>query len=390
MGLQFKYSSSCQSIWLISTVVFITASPLFDNVIKIIFTAFFILAILMQNWKGVRIKRRDVLVLTVIYLILVPYAAVLDQLNAYSIDLIGGGFFVSILLAFVLACSVSKDELLLANERLVFWSLVLGLPVYAALQYNAALLDYALNYTYGAWSHKTFLVLNVLQVGDYTINRFVGFGREPGEMQVFYLLALWFRLKTNSAKVDLPVILIVVGITLGQSTAGFFAMFIVFFLSMPFRKLLKYSLIFSPLILYFLVDQWMYHFEHKLIGSASFAGRYERYLDFFSGDLSKTLFGYGNAYYIQVIAAEGLGGWDTLLQLSQRYGLVFFILLVSLLFYNNKHTPVIAVIISMAFVSQSVWFYPVIAFFYFKGRPSFVFSKPEEGVVVNNFQRIES
>ena len=44
-------------------------------------------------------------------------------------------------------------------------------------------------------------------------------------------------------------------------------------------------------------------------------------------DINEILFGYGNTFYKKIIGTSDLGGWDTFLQLSQRYGIISFLVI---------------------------------------------------------------
>lgn len=257
--------------------------------------------------------------------------------------------------------------MLKSNETIMYWSVLIGIPVFLLVQVYPSLVDFALTYSYGGFIHKTFLIVNFHYTEDNNItDRFVGIGREPGVTQIFILLAIWTRLK-HIKKFDFKVIILVVGILLSKSTAGFFTLILLLLTVFPKKSLIKLTFFAIPLITYYLTDLWLYHATNKLSSdSLSFINRYGRYIDFFSADLRYILTGFGNAYYAKYISTADLGGWDTLLQVSQRYGLIFFILIVVMLFYSNLNKWVVALIISVSFVSQLIWFYPAIAFFYFK------------------------
>ena len=122
--------------------------------------------------------------------------------------------------------------------------------------------------------------------------------------------------------------------------------------------------------MFFLLDEFYYHIDNKLLGSDSFAIRYDRYIEFFDGNIIDILIGYGSGYYSAVVAHSGIGGWDTLLQYSQRYGVIAFIFLCLLVLYSSAGYLILGLILLLTFISQAVWFYPAISFFYFRSNKS--------------------
>lgn len=350
----------------LASIIYISASPLFENISKLIFTFVFLAVLLF--FSKFKLKISDVIVLLFLTIIILFYGFILDIIYSKEIDLINFGFMISIFFAYLLSCLETKEHFFYANEKLVHWSLLIGLPLFLLIGFFPFILNFALSYNYGGYFHKTFLVTNIHYAEEGQLSdRFVGFGREPGVTQFFYILALWSRLKRNG-KFTLPVILIILAIILGNSTAGFFTMMLVILLTMPIKKNLKYIFLFSPVLVYILVDQFNYHLQNKLAGSDSFIYRYERYYNFFTTDIANIIFGYGNAFYKKSIGITDLGGWDTFLQLSQRYGVITFVLISLLLFLNNRKFTTVSLIIFITFFSQLIWFYPAIAFFYFNGK----------------------
>jgi hypothetical protein len=296
------------------------------------------------------------------------YGFVLDFIRTHEIDFINFGFIISIFPAYLLSCLETKDHFFYANEKLVNWSILLGIPIFLLIRFFPSILEFSFSYNFDGFNHKTFIITNIHYTEEGKLSdRFVGFGREPGLTQLFYILALWSRLNRNG-RITMPVILIIIAIVLGRSTAGLFTMLLVILINFPFKKNLKYILLFSPIAVYFLISQINFHIENKLAGSNSFINRYERYITFFISDIKYILFGYGNAFYKKSIGISDLGGWDTFLQLSQRYGIITFALISLLLFLNNPKYTTVSLIIFITFFSQLIWFYPAIAFFYFNGK----------------------
>lgn len=351
---------------LIQILIFISISPLFDNSSKIVFSVFALLLLAFFRNRPFYFSESNLFILLFFLIVIVVHGTILDFIYSMSFDFIGIGFLISIILGYLLSGLVTKEDVLLNNERLLFWSVLIGAPIFLLSNFFPVIENSAFNYNSGGFTHKTLLFLNFHVTDEGSISdRFVGIGREPGVTQIFLLLAIWYRL-SRLHKFDFKVIVLIAGLLLGKSTAGFFTLLFVLFLTIPFRKLLTLGLIFSPIIIFLITDLWIYHTSNKLAGSVSFLNRYGRYIDFFTGDWISIIGGYGNVYYAKYIGAADLGGWDTMLQVSQRYGILFFISISFILLISNRKNIIIFFIIFISFFSQLVWFYPIISFFYFK------------------------
>lgn len=353
---------------LIQLMIFISASPLFENIGKILFSMFIILLIIFFRKPNLKFSQENLIILFFFSVSILLYGSLLDFFYSTSFDAIGIGFWISIVIGYFLSNLVTKDEVLLNNEKLMFWSVLIGIPIFILSQYFPIIIEKAISYTYGGFTHKTFVILNFhTSEDDILSERFVGLGREPGVTQIFLLLAIWYRLKRKQV-FDFKVLILISGLLLGKSTAGFFTLLLILILSIPLKRLIYLVLLSTPLILYIIADLWVYHTDNKLAGSLSFINRYGRYVDFFTGDLISIIGGYGNVYYAKFIGPADLGGWDTFLQVCQRYGVLFFFGLVIILLYSNRNLIIVFIIILISFFSQLVWFYPIISFFYFKSN----------------------
>lgn len=354
---------------LTSVLIFVSASPIFDISSKLIVSSVVLFIIYLINSSDVFVGKRSLFVLAVLLFILIAYGFVLDLIISIDFSYQGFGFALFIFLGFLLAQKVSRADFLSANEKIVKLSLAIGLPIFIFLQMFPELIQFGLNYTYGNFTGKTFVFLNVLGSEENFISRFTGFGSEPGLTQIFYLLALFSRLSRNGGRIDFFLFFVLVAIFLSRSTFGIFICSLLLAKLIPFRRYFQYSIILLPLAFFVLVDEINYHLSYKLIGSDSFSVRYDRYLEFFKGDFINILFGYGNSYYLNQIAPFDLGGFDSFLQVSQRYGLIFVFFLFFLILFSNKYLrfPMFFIII-IGFFSQYIWYLPVIAFFYFECR----------------------
>lgn len=345
-------------------LIFSSASPVFEAAEKVFVLLIATILIVAINWRSMIFSMQSIIaiyVLSIIMLILAP----LHDMSYGSLDFNAVGFWLAMTLPFFIVACVEKEEFILAIEKIVLITLLIGLPIWVFCQFFPALITMMPQYTYGGFSHYTLLFVNFLTYGELS-NRFVGFGSEPGLSQIFYTIALYSRLQRNNLKFDWFVLLLCIAIFLTKSTAGIFTLFIVLFLMVPVRKLIGYIALFSPLLVGYVYGEFIYHLENKLLGSDSFGARYDRYFDFFNSNIVNILFGFGNSYYTEVIASAGIGGYDSLLQFSQRFGLISFFALLLIIFSANYKRPVLFVIIGLGFISQSIWLMPAICFFYYK------------------------
>lgn len=345
-------------------LIFTSASPVFEAAEKVVVLLIAVILIVAINQGAIRFSKQSIIalyVLSIITIILAP----LHDISYGSFDFNAVGFWLAVTLPFFVAACVGKDEFILAIEETVLITLLLGLPVWIFCQFFPALVTMMPQYTYGGFTHYTLLFVNFLTYGEVS-SRFVGFGSEPGLTQIFYTIALYSRLQRNNRKFNWLVLLLCIAIFLTKSTAGIFTLFLVLFLMIPAKKIIKYIALFSPLLFFYVYGEVIYHLENKLMGSDSFGSRYDRYLEFFNSNMSNILFGFGNSYYTDIIARAGLGGYDSLLQFSQRFGLISFVALLLIIFTANHKRPVLFVIIGIGFISQSIWLMPAIAFFYYK------------------------
>lgn len=346
---------------------FISVSPIFGPVEKLSAAACIALTLILINGLSLKSDKSSLVGVVTLFIALVLYGAMLDSLNGFGIDINALGFWFIYLFSFLTATSATKEELLYANERLVILSLVVGIPIWIILSANPSMVLSTPTYTYGNFTHHTLFFVNFL-IHESVSERFVGFASEPGLTQIFYTLALWFRLKRNSGNFDWQVILIIAAIFLGKSTAGLFTLMAIIALSVPKKNLIKILVMSLPFFVYFIYEEVLYHFENKLVGSDSFEYRYDRYNDFFGGNILSIILGHGNSYYSSVIANAGVGGFDSFLQVSQRYGLVICLSFFALLLLNNRRYPVVGFVVALGYFSQAIWLLPAIATLHFKNK----------------------
>lgn len=352
---------------LIAIIIFTSASPIFEGMAKTVAATVALALLFFPSWRGWHCSRISIISLFIITILLVPHAALLDESNGYSFGWKSFGFWGALLIAFFIASLISKNELLRVNERVVLYAALIGIPVYAVVVVYPELINIMPTYTYGPYTHHTAGFVNFLYA-DGLVLRFTSFASEPGLASMFFLWALWYRAEENQGNMDWQSWLFVLGIILMRSTAGLFLMLVVLVMYVRPRILLLAVFVASPALVFYLYGEIEYHLANKLIGSDSFDIRYSRYLDFFRQDGLNIFFGFGNGFYDDVLVGQDLAGWDSFLQVAQRYGCLSVLILFLLLVFNNMRYRGIAIIIAVTFASQSIWLMPAVAVFYFRDK----------------------
>ena len=223
------------------------------------------------------------------------------------------------------------------------------------------------HYTYSGHTHRTLIILNFLENSDILYGRFTGFAREPGLMQLLYLLAFINSLNRNGGVMKSTSLLIIFGLFLGESTTGLIILVLIIIMKIKFNLYQITFIVLAGLLLYpYILEIFTYQYQFKLIGSESFNYRYDTYDYLISADLGTILFGVGNFSYITEIFVQGKGGWDTFLQFSQRFGLLNFLLISLIWLVSNRRNKDVFFVLFLTSFAQIIWFYPVVTYLFFK------------------------
>ncbi|WVN42139.1 hypothetical protein AOB54_01790 [beta proteobacterium MWH-UniP1] len=351
----------------LSLLIFITLSPLIEAELKApISLALAFLGFLFRS-ENISINfLNNLRVLLVLFGVFVLHPIILDMENLGNSIVWIIGTFSLVFSGFILANSYTKKDFLDINESFIIVIIALGLPIYLPFSYG--LFDYDLLPIYnfkGCERGYTVGIVNFLTHEYGVTARFSSFAREPGIMQVFILLALNNRIVRMRGSIDVLSLMLIVALFLGKSTTGLFAMLIVLMMSCNFYKNKIFFALFGCIFIYFFIIELKYIFDYKLFNTHAFEARYNRYEYLINTNLVDLIFGLGNNVYNETLAANDLGGFDSFLQLIQRYGIIAIFTLFLLLFLNNYNDPAPLIIILLAFFSQSLWLDPIISYFYF-------------------------
>lgn len=347
-------------------LVFASGSPIFDAPAKVAGALVVMLVILLKSRFRIGCRLSALIFLGLLTFVLLPYAIFLDLLWTGGFYIKSLGLWVAIVIGFVISSRVRKEDLFAAIRSCVMWTLVPGLLLWLLAVVFPSLVDFAPMINYGGFELRTLGVTNFQYAnGVLVLDRFTGFCSEPGLTQLFLNLALWSYLTQHGGKVRWQSLLIMVALVFTRSTTGIALMALVLVSTVPWRKLLVGAAALVLLLPGYVYQFLSYQIEEKLIGSSSFAIRYDRYDFFVNHYLLDVLTGYGNIYYRNIIVPGALAGWDSFLQLTQIYGLWLPLFLFMALGWVNRKYWVAAILIMATFFAQSIWILPIITCFYF-------------------------
>ena len=351
---------------LLVMLVFISASPIFDAPEKVAGAIAVTLAILIKSGFQIYFRLSALISFCVLTIVLIPYSMLLDAVRANEFYVKGLGFWPVMAAALFISSHVGKVELFSAIRSCVMWTLIPGMFFWLFVVLFPSLVDFAPMISYGGQQLRTIGVVNFQYADEMVVlDRFTGFASEPGLTQLFLNLTLWSYLTQHAGKIRWQSMLIMVAIVFTRSTTGIALMALVLANAVPWRKLAIGGCVLVLLVPGYLYRFLMYQINEKLVGSSSFAGRYDRYEYFVNQDLLDVLFGYGNHYYMSMIVPANMAGWDSFLQLAQVYGLLFPLFLLASIAWVNRSFFVPVVIIVGSFFAQSIWMLPIIGCFYF-------------------------
>ncbi len=352
-------------------LIILAVTPLFESAGRLLAYSAIVLSLLIQENKNFQILRTDLfLVVSIAFLLIVSSIFEVVKYAGSEFSFISAYFFLQIFYGLLIASIIGRRKLLMANERLVIIALLIGLPVHFFIIYDPSAINYFYDYTFYGSSHKTIGIINAAVIeGNYN-GRFNSFAWEPGIMQMLINLGIYYRLQRTENKIDFYLILMICGIVLTRSTAGFAVCAIVLVNSGIFTKgknILFFAAI-LPFVLEKVLHELSYQITMKLGNSDSFAARYDRMAYVFNDwDASDLLLGAGNVFYVTNLKFSSMGAWDSFGQMTQRFGLVFAAFVFLILFVANKKFLGAAIVIAVTFFSQTIWFAPFVASFYFKG-----------------------
>ena len=359
MGVFFNLNFKNNAIIVI--LLFLSVSPVFSPTLRVLgfLIVYFISIVEMKNFS----KNEIMLIFFSISFFL--YSLILDLYNLNEYGLITSSFLY-ILLSFFGGYIVSRrfsfSEYLDRYVNIVYHLSLIAISIFLIVIINPNIINIFFTYEYYGFTSKSVLFLNVLSSETNTIFRNCGFASEPGLYQFFLNVALWWKLKQNN-KIDIKIFIFIISIISTNSTMGLLSMFLILFFSSKGNVRLIIglcSLIFLPIGF----DKIQYHLSNKLVGSASFEGRLIPLVNAFEYSLLHP-FGVGSIEYTSVYKELKIGGWDSFSQLVLRYGYQGLFVVILCLLNITRKVPILGAVMWLSFLSQAIWFYPVVSCFYF-------------------------
>jgi hypothetical protein len=360
-------------------IILVNVTPLLEINVKLLASYFFMLVLILNNKFNLKQGLKLLMIIALFLLI----SLVNNYLHASSIgfsmyDL----YFCSIVFYGYLLARFYAEDVFYHNLKItIINSLIIGLPIFLLTLIYPSLLDIGINYSIGDTDiHKSLIFLNFHYLDGVFTERFVGLGPEPGYTQIFLNIVLYVILKTEK-KIGWKTVIIIISILLTKSTAGIICMIAIITFSI-YSLLTRYK-IFLLIGLILIWPELNYHIDNKLFGSDSFDGRFSRYVYTYNTyDSWEILFGKGSDFYNIYLKLNDLGGFDSFLQMIQRYGLISLLIILFLLITSNAWAIVLILLVGI--FSQSIILSPFFWFFIFKTKNNLNI----DGKINNSFQNI--
>ena len=267
----------------------------------------------------------------------------------------------TILTGYLLSNKVAFHEYMNSFERVISYLALISLVSFFVVLFFPEIVRYFYSYTYYGFSAKTVFFLNVLVSDSYILMRNCGIASEPGLYQYLLNLALWWRIREG--KLDIWSCVLVLSIISTNSTAGLAIMVFLLVFCIGIKRPALLFVIFAA-ILFFGKSYIGYHLEYKLVGSASFNGRFEPMLNSLQF-LMKRPMGIGNVEYSVIYKELNIGAYDSFSQVGLRYGVFGVMLLCFLVLALLRVSLLLGILVLITLFSQMIWNLPIVSALYF-------------------------
>jgi len=348
----------------ITLLMIISFSPLFSNYIN----AVLILIMVALNIKRIRTieKRQGLVLLLILSLFFIGMIFDLRNVNSIvEISILNVYFPLCFLLGFLISGKYKLDEYLYYIEKVVFVVVIfslIGVFIYS----NFPSFIYKLpTYSFYHSSHKTAIIFNVLINESGIVYRNAGIAWEPGAFQLLINLGVYAYIRNMNKVSFLKIGIYGLAIFFTKSTAGIFIFIFIIFYILRRDKIARWFIIISILIFLDVIRQeLLYQYNYKLLGSYSFEIRLEPMLKVYKVG-REYFWGLGNSGYNSLYTSVGLGAFDSFAQIFIRYGYPLLALIIFLLVKLLTNFRMLFLILFFTFISQTIWFFPLITPFYF-------------------------
>ena len=358
-------------------LVIISFSPLVPNTIRV---SLILLLVASNLTQAKVIGKRQMLVFVLLFgAFSVSTVNDLANVRLGSFSVLNIYFPLCFVLGFIISQKYSLREYLWRLEKVVFVMAVFSLVGVFVYTLFPTIVYRLPTYNYYHTSHKTALLFNVLLSNNQIVQRNAGIAWEPGAFQFLLNLGLYSHIKLNEKSSTVRFLVYALALISTKSTAGLPVFLIITYELAKESRLFRIFAILTVVAFFdFIREEFLYHYYFKLFGSQAFLSRLTPMANAFETGL-KNLLGLGNTKYDLVYREFGLGAFDSFGQIIVRYGLPLLAVIAYLLFKILQNDRTLFVIITVTFLSQTVWHLPVITPFYFM-----IFPKSDKGGLREN------
>lgn len=373
----------------VALLIMISFSPLLPQPLK----ATLVLSLFLLNLRYIKRLRLDPTVVLVMFMLVFAVSAVYDLRNIDSLDqmnMLNLYFPLCFLLGFLISQKYGIVEYLDYIEKLVFITAVFSLVGVFVYTFVPSLVQRLPVYHYYNTRHRTAFLFNVLTTSVGVVKRNAGIAWEPGAYQVLLNLGLYAYTRDGGRTSIIRVIIYSLAIIFTKSTAGLLIFMLILFRVFRSDKWARLLIVVSVVVFGgFIQEALIYQKTYKLFGSAAFAVRLEPMLEAFSFG-NRYVFGIGNSGYDLHYRDITQAPWESIGQIFIRYGYPLLCLVLYRLLSILRNDRLLFAILAMTFMSQNIWFFPLITPFYFmdtkcaKARAG-VGGAYEKGIVGNKY-----
>lgn len=354
----------------IEIIILILASfsPLLPQPLK----AILVFLLIIANYKYLlKLKKNKGIALGVFLAIFViSFALDLRNISGVSqINILNLYFPMCILLGYIISEKYTLNQFFYYLDKIIFVISVLSLIGVFIYTFTPGIVSKLPSYNYYQTTHKTAFIFNLLTNGpDRVLERNAGIAWEPGAFQFLANLGLYSYLYTTKKTNLLKIAIYSAVVITTKSTSGIFIFMAITFKLFLEDKKARY-LILSSIIVFggLIMKELMYQVKYKLVGSYAFQMRLDPFLNAFN-EGKNHFFGMGNSGFDIFYRNSNKPPWDAFGQLFIRYGYPLFIYIIICLSKLIKNQKILFVILIITFISQNVWFFPIITPFYFSFR----------------------
>ena len=349
--------------------IFILISVSFSPLIPQSLKAFIVLFLIVINHHYLlKIdKKKGILLFVFISIFIVNFLFDLRNIQKISeISIINVYIPMCIILGFIVSSKYLLADLYFKLDKVIYIISIFSLFGVFIYTFIPGIINYFPAYNYYNTTHKTAFIFNILTNSSTGIlTRNAGIAWEPGAFQFIVNLGLYAYLKQNKSINLFKVSVYSLAIITTQSTAGILIFILITFkLFMMDKKARVLIILMISLFSSLVIKELTYQYQYKLFGSYAFETRLDPLSNAFQMG-KKYTFGIGNSGFDIYYRNNYQVPWDSFGQIFIRYGYPLTLTLIYCLVSLFKNEKILVLILLITFSSQNIWFFPLIASFYF-------------------------